>query len=289
MDLLSAIRANKVKRGPNKTNIPIGPPYITQEDLDSEEGDPEGTVELYRYERRSVKRLPDGTVIKYTPSIRAGEAAAMTLAADSGLPVPKVYSFYENDPQSARYLGWIKMDFVDGVPLEDVWEGLAEAERLSICHQLRDILIKMRTIEPPVPGTISSCDMNKILDRRAIFHYDGGPFSTEAEFNDFVFNFVGHPPPALVRVMRSRFRTDNLIVLTHCDLSPRNIMVKDNKITGLLDWEFSGFFPDYWEYIKFFDVMTQHRDWITYSDEIMPQAYDDDLLVFQAVQRWRGQ
>ena len=40
------------------------------------------------------------------------------------------------------------------------------------------------------------------------------------------------------------------IVLTHNDLSPRNILVRDGKVVAIVDWELSGFYPDYWEYVK---------------------------------------
>nr|KMM69599.1 hypothetical protein CPAG_05914 [Coccidioides posadasii RMSCC 3488] len=37
-------------------------------------------------------------------------------------------------------------------------------------------------------------------------------------------------------------------VPTHRDLFPWNILIKDGKITGIVDWEHSGFYPDYVEY-----------------------------------------
>jgi aminoglycoside phosphotransferase len=38
------------------------------------------------------------------------------------------------------------------------------------------------------------------------------------------------------------------IVFTHGDLEHHNIMVKGGRITGFLDWEASGWYPDYWEF-----------------------------------------
>lgn len=39
-------------------------------------------------------------------------------------------------------------------------------------------------------------------------------------------------------------------VLTHGDLAARNIMVdnESGRITEIVDWEYSGFFPEYMEY-----------------------------------------
>ncbi|RAL65024.1 hypothetical protein DID88_001132 [Monilinia fructigena] len=103
----------------------------------------------------------------------------MDLAAKHGLPVPKTYETCESDEAgsqklTARTSGWIRVDFVDGKPLEDMWAGLEEREKLSICHQLRD-LKKSRAIESPTPGIISSCDGTGIRGRRAIADEHGGP------------------------------------------------------------------------------------------------------------------
>lgn len=36
---------------------------------------------------------------------------------------------------------------------------------------------------------------------------------------------------------------------THGDLNWSNIMVVDNKVSGIIDCESSGYFPDYWEWV----------------------------------------
>ena len=45
-----------------------------------------------------------------------------------------------------------------------------------------------------------------------------------------------------------RNKNPSKFVLTHGDLAARNIMVQDGRITGIVDWEYSGFFPEYMEY-----------------------------------------
>lgn len=37
-------------------------------------------------------------------------------------------------------------------------------------------------------------------------------------------------------------------VFTHGDLNPFNILVNGDRVVGILDWEFSGWYPYYWEY-----------------------------------------
>lgn len=40
------------------------------------------------------------------------------------------------------------------------------------------------------------------------------------------------------------------MVFTHNNLAPRNILVRDGIVVGIVDWEFSGLYSQYWEYVK---------------------------------------
>jgi RIO-like serine/threonine protein kinase len=39
------------------------------------------------------------------------------------------------------------------------------------------------------------------------------------------------------------------IAFTHGDISSRNILVRDGCIVAILDWEWVGFYPVYWDYV----------------------------------------
>lgn len=56
---------------------------------------------------------------------------------------------------------------------------------------------------------------------------------------------------------------DHPSTFTHCDLVRQNIIVQEHtgteghpdrqfKVTGLIDWEYAGWYPRYWEYAVFF-------------------------------------
>ena len=62
-------------------------------------------------------------------------------------------------------------------------------------------------------------------------------------------------------------------VFTHGDLTPRNIMVDQGYITGVIDWEYSGWFPDYWEYAN---IMKPSRDfdWMMWMDKTKTKEWD---------------
>jgi aminoglycoside phosphotransferase (APT) family kinase protein len=60
--------------------------------------------------------------------------------------------------------------------------------------------------------------------------------------------------------------------MTHGDLHPRNIIVDDKndvRITGVIDWEKGGGYPEYWEYLKALNTVswTQKDDWHLFLPE----------------------
>ncbi|EEA19995.1 conserved hypothetical protein [Talaromyces marneffei ATCC 18224] len=74
-----------------------------------------------------------------------------------------------------------------------------------------------------------------------------GPFKDEAAFNQ------------TLRYSGDAARRGHKIVFTHADLNPRNILVdrmvqpdgsRGWKVTGIVDWETSGYYPEYWDYTK---------------------------------------
>lgn len=70
------------------------------------------------------------------------------------------------------------------------------------------------------------------------------------------------------------------IIFTHGDLQPHNIMVdmvgKKYVISGLLDWEYSGFYPEYYETVRSTNclALNEHNDWYLFLLEcISPKRY----------------
>jgi aminoglycoside phosphotransferase (APT) family kinase protein len=55
------------------------------------------------------------------------------------------------------------------------------------------------------------------------------------------------PEDARLR-FRQRMSSAEPYTFTHGDLFAGNIMVKDGKLAGIIDWEGSGYFPVWWEF-----------------------------------------
>lgn len=71
------------------------------------------------------------------------------------------------------------------------------------------------------------------------------------------------------------------IVLTHNGFDPRNILVQGAKVVAILDWEFLGFYPKYWEYCKAVSCPDWEHPWNRGRaiDQILP-PYHKEISVF---------
>lgn len=105
----------------------------------------------------------------------------------------------------------------------------------------------------------------------------------------FVLDFLDGTPPYIRESITEAVNDANggRNVLSHCDLTPRNIIVQDGRIKGLLGWEYVGWYPLYWEFVKFFVRPTGCKDWKSFAGTMFEVLYPRELLVFQALSRWQ--
>jgi len=168
-----------------------------------------------------------------------------------------------------------------------VWPSMSAEDKHSLCRQLREVLTIMRSI-PSESGLIASCSGGAVRDNRQYSDYCGGPFVDETTFNSsFYFDLVATTPSPIRDALSQQLRNDHRIVFSHGELAQHNILVQNGRINGLLDWENAGWYPEHWDYIKFFERPCKHKDWKDYAKEIFPQLYDHDIAYHQAILRWQ--
>jgi hypothetical protein len=203
---------------------------------------------------------------------------ALKHAQSLGLPVPTVHEF---SPESQT----ISMDFIEGDTLEFVWPTVSESDKDSIARQLGQFISSMRSScqDAYYIGAIN----DPARDCRRFSDYTGGPFTDEAEFNAFVCNLYKQCPKPICDAIMAGMRTDHAVRFTHGDLSPRNVIVKDGELQAVVDWEFAGWYPEHFEYVKFFECCTDNKDWKNFAPLIFEVAYGEELVVHQAILRWQ--
>ena len=177
---------------------------------------------------------------------------------------------------------------MQGTTLDKSWPSMSEEQKEDVQNQLVSFFRKLRRIPAPpaedAQSNIGGGNPRRCKDLRNKMHVAVNPIKDEKEFNDFLISAVGVEVPHSFRgQLYSRLRNDHPIVLTHGQLHPENIMVRwtvppelsetfetydmEFTLTGILDWEMSGWYPAYWEYVTAFrkgHTLDRMVDWCTY-------------------------
>lgn len=213
---------------------------VSQDDLSRAE-----PLFLSEHSSRRILKL-ESMVVKCGADLDISEIASMSfIQRHTTIPVPKILNAYENE--GCKY---ILMEYIEGEKLSTAWPQLSPSERSCIGSELRDILRQIRNIVPP-PGHIGSVTGGPAVDRRSLGAVKGGPFSTEKKFNEWQLAQLHEDTPLANRDMYTNaHKTDHRIVFSHGDLGPHNILVRNGHIVAILDWEYSGWYPEHWDFCK---------------------------------------
>lgn len=151
------------------------------------------------------------------------------------------------------------MERVQGKNLADAWQSLSKESRQKIYLQLKAMIQELRALEPPPNIGVGSCIGGSLYDSRLPHGTPRfGPFTTIQQFHHWLrHNLEATQIGAHVNEKDTRDIKAVIIkqdgpwpapVFTHCDLNPSNILVRGDQIVGIVDWEFSSWYPHYWGY-----------------------------------------
>lgn len=209
-----------------------------------------------------VYKVDSKTIVKTGSSVRKSEAETMRFIRDrTTIPVPEVYNAY-TDQQTGK--GWIVMEFIPGDNLDKVWDNYTDTEKESVISLLRGYMDELRCIKGTFIGSVDGSPCN---DQYFDSTPDGyGPFADEEEFNRGIVAALKEAVPedwsSFTCDMWLEVMKGHEVVMTHNDLDPRNILVRGSEVVALLDWELSGYYPEYWEYCKALRRPTWQSGWI---------------------------
>ncbi|KDQ10906.1 hypothetical protein BOTBODRAFT_35848 [Botryobasidium botryosum FD-172 SS1] len=225
------------------------PPPPTPLELEISQGEV-----IYSGGFRRVVRLQSGRVVKCGGFHRPGEISAMNFVAqNTTIPIPGSIELIRESRKT-----YLLMDNVDGRPLKEVWGAMSDEEKATILAELKGYVDQLRAFEG---SYIGSLDNEPCWDGRLV-NNPCGPFDTERQFNDhIVANLKDAVPQEYRAFLRRMLKDGHKVVFTHGDLHPGNILVKDGRIVAILDWEMSGWYPEYWEYCKIMWNEDFDSDW----------------------------
>ena len=237
----------------------------------------------------AVVRCSQTVVVKIVPEIDDyTEYTSMQYLMQHGadIPLPEPLGLITSNKTA-----YIFMSFIPGKTIDKVWSKMHQEQKLSISEQLNDAFLKLRALHVPDNVSLGGVCSEGCKDTRRHTRICQSPISTCSEFEDFRFSNPVFGSPTYVSLLRRVSCPQNAtIIFSHGDLRPENIMVQGDqhgnyKITGILDWEKSGFYPDYFECLKATSNMSpaDADDWYTHlppcaSPFTYPQIWSADRI-----------
>jgi Phosphotransferase enzyme family len=202
----------------------------------------------------------------------------------AGVKAPKLHRVYVE-----RTATLMVTAYDEGVSLDTVWDTLNDANKTAIKGELQQELRLMRKCTGSIIGRVNSKGAS---DTTITFPDPCHPslkatcaaFANEGEFDAHKVEEVQKEDPGAAVELQQRIQqlsegyTQNF-VLTHGDLNARNIQVvmasKDDttepfwQLSNILDWECSGFFPEYMEYAIARISLSHDPEWQQFLSELM--------------------
>jgi serine/threonine protein kinase len=222
------------------------------------------------------------------------EATTMRFVAErTSIPVPTVYcSFVHKDR------AFILMERIRGDALPKAWGSLPESARQMIYSQLKGMIQELRALEPP-PGTgVESCLGGELLDSRISRCPTFGPFKTVQDFHFWLrdgltlsgakHNVEDGEWQDIKKMVAMQDAPSPPPVFTHGDLNPANIIIRGDNVVGVIDWEFAGWYPDYWEYTSAYYGNVTRTDWQDAIDQFL-EPFPAELEMERTRNRWWGE
>ncbi|KAK2592984.1 hypothetical protein QQS21_009312 [Conoideocrella luteorostrata] len=204
-----------------------------------------GDIRAEDFYRPPPVRIPAlGLLVKYGADVTVHEAKTQLIIREKLLghvPIPEVFGWAMDGGQ-----GFIYMQLVQGETLEDRWHVLDEADRRSVCGQLRTMVATWSSLPQDDQddhgsyiGSLCRQPLNDILlqHRPALVGPFAGPDAVEQFQNACGIDVTQR----------------STIVFTHADLVAPNILLStgpDPKVIAIIDWAQAGWYPSYWEFCK---------------------------------------
>lgn len=227
-------------------------------------------IDTSRSFRPDPVRFPElGLIVKWGEDVTVAEGQCLWFIKrhlEHSVAVPKIFGWRQDGNQTFLYL-----ELIHGDTLASRWNGLRQAEKATVCEQLRNMIASWRRIEKPrEAGTVLSQIGGQAL-RDIMFsdagNYPAGPFSTVTAFHDFFGGLASRKRSRREIEELAGLKDDVSTCFTHDDLDQSNILIsKVNdgpiRIVAIIDWHQSGWYPKDWEILKAQSVGEPESDWV---------------------------
>ncbi|QKX58646.1 uncharacterized protein TRUGW13939_05773 [Talaromyces rugulosus] len=164
-----------------------------------------------------------------------------------GLMLKQYVHSQQNEPNSLRLVE--RYTSIPAPRVVDVGEygGTTYLVMTRLRGQMLNEVVHL--MSPPNQTEFLFCNSlgGPIVDHR-IPNGTGGPFHSESDFNAHLTNHLGCSPAEVVG--EENVPQGHHSYFTHSDFHHTNLLVDRGRLSGIIDWECSGYMPEYWDFTK---------------------------------------
>ncbi|KID94603.1 aminoglycoside phosphotransferase, partial [Metarhizium majus ARSEF 297] len=193
-----------------------------------------------------LARRSDGSIVRpfWAKERLQNEAATLEfISKNTSIPVPK-FRLYSKD--SILHL---ETQFIDGLLLEEIDEASRPTAIAAVHDQLtRTILPQLQALRRNYIGSVDPT--LPVVPPQRVYLLDRRPWERVTSDTD-------------------------CFVLCHNDLGPQNILICPSsfQIVGIIDWEYAGYYPSYFEIPLWKTVGRKEKEEVYYEAEARELAF----------------
>lgn len=224
--------------------------------------------------------LPFGLLLKWSDGTRLEEVLATEVCHAAGLPTPKIISYGEH-PNTPHAPYSILMTRLPGREIGQAYESLSPEAKITVLQEFKHCLLTIRSWKSPW-GDERVCSITGGAIRSIrVPNHSIGPCETPQEFHEYLLaqaRYSSQTETVPEEKLRSARRLQSLqrpgVKFTHGDIKHHNILVdEEGHITGLLDWESAGWYPEFWEYTTALRFVPRDFWWYKFLIEVGADRY----------------
>ena len=235
-------------------------------------GEDTGSYRMFRLPFNLYLRVESGG---WASKLEAESRALQLVNNYTCIPAPTpLDTFYHKN------VSFLLMTGLPGRKLGHMIPTLSDRQLKNVAHDLKEYIIELRRIPNEFKSKFQICNAlgGGILDWRiGNSKREELKFKNEDEFHRYLAGDLYLDKGAQEMVSKAH-NIKHDIVFTHADINLRNILVnKDGKITGIVDWECAGWYPEYWEYTKAHFAVRYQIRWLADVVDQVFSGYRDEL------------
>ncbi|KAF4963422.1 hypothetical protein FZEAL_10935 [Fusarium zealandicum] len=165
------------------------------------------------------------------------------ISSTTAIPVPGIISDWTEESGNC----FLVMDRVPGEPLASAWPGMSDVDKERIAKQAAEYLAQLRSLQSPRLQSLGDQPLYSAFLFRNGYGLPHGPIASDDELWGEMMKALSGLSEKVCRRLRKRMPPAAPYTFTHGDLSTDNIIVQNGSISGIIDWEASGYFPVWWE------------------------------------------